>query len=59
MVTKKKSAAEKKGKVKVKDLKLNKETVKDLTDSESEKVKGGVKAWTIYVTCSRERVCVL
>jgi natural product precursor len=44
--TKKQNATEKRGKVKVKDLKLNKETVKDLTESEAKRVKGGAFALT-------------
>jgi hypothetical protein len=39
----KKSADERKGRVKVGKLKLNKETIKDLTGSESRKIKGGQK----------------
>lgn len=53
MVTKSKSKAEtgkKKGRVKVDKLKLNKETVKDLTNSEAEKVKGG-GGITIKISC--------
>ena len=42
MVTKKKSTEEEKGRVKVKKLKLNKETVKDLTGGEQKQVKGGL-----------------
>ena len=41
MVTKTKTG-QKKGKVKVGNLKLNKETVKDLSAGEQEKVKGGI-----------------
>lgn len=43
MVTKSKqiSEKEKEGKVKVRRLKLNKETVKDLTGSEQKQIKGG------------------
>jgi hypothetical protein len=46
MVTKKKTTtkATKKSRVKVGKLKVNKETVKDLTGDESKKVKGGVGA---------------
>jgi natural product precursor len=49
MVTKSKAHTigekeEKKGRVKVGKLKLNKETVKDLTNSEAKRVKGG-QAW--------------
>jgi hypothetical protein len=36
--------SENKGKVKVGNLRLNKETVKDLTDSESKQIKGGAIA---------------
>ena len=45
MVTKKKkqSTTEKRGKAKVSTLKLNKETVKNLTDSEAGKIKGGAR----------------
>ncbi len=41
MVTKSKKTGAKKGRVKVGKLKLNKETVKDLTGSEGKKIKGG------------------
>jgi hypothetical protein len=44
MVTKKKSTVEKeekKGRVEVNKLKLNKETLKDLTSDEAQRVKGG------------------
>lgn len=41
MVTSKIKSGQKKGKVKVGKLKLNKETVKDLTDSERKQIKGG------------------
>ncbi len=44
MVTKKKSTGEKeekKGRVKVGKLKLNRETVTDLTGGEQKKIKGG------------------
>jgi len=40
--TKKQDATGKGRKVKVNELKLNKETVKDLTDSEAGKIKGGL-----------------
>jgi len=40
--TKKQDATGKSRKVKVNELKLNKETVKDLTDSEAGNIKGGV-----------------
>jgi hypothetical protein len=48
MVTKKKkqSTIEKRGKAKGSDLKLNKETVKELTSTEAEKAKGGAKPRT-------------
>ncbi len=41
MVTSKSKSGQQKGKVKVGKLKLNRETVKDLTDSERKRVKGG------------------
>jgi len=47
MVTKKKSTEtdeDKKGRVKVKKLKLNKETVKNLSSEGAKKVRGGVRA---------------
>jgi hypothetical protein len=47
MVTKKRSASTKeakKGRVKVGKLKLNKETVKNLTDKDQRQLKGGVRA---------------
>ena len=46
MVTKSK-AGEKKGKVTVGKLKLNKETVKDLSTDEQKQVKGGLVVSTI------------
>ena len=54
MVTKSKSKADagkKKGRVKVGKLKLDKETAKDLTTSESEKVRGGGAGRTARFTC--------
>jgi hypothetical protein len=39
---KKQSTSEKRGKAKAGDLKLNKETIKDLNDAEAEKAKGGL-----------------
>ena len=39
-----KVGAKKKAKVKVGKLKVNKETVKDLTEGERKKVKGGARA---------------
>jgi len=42
MVAKKKT--EKRGKAKASKLKLSKETLKDLTDSEAQKIQGGVLA---------------
>jgi len=45
MVTKKKQGStEKRGKKKISNLKLNKETVKDLSESEAEKIQGGLLA---------------
>lgn len=54
MVTKskKQGTTEKRGKVKVKNLKLNKETVKDLTASEAKKVKGGKVAKPLPSACA-------
>ena len=46
MVAKKKKGVEKRGKAKTGNLKLSKETVKDLTDSEAANVKGGLLALT-------------
>ena len=52
MVTKSKSAgAMKKGKVKVGKLKLNRETVKDLTGSKKKQIKGGAKPPSFPVLC--------
>lgn len=53
MVTKSKKTAAKKGRVKVGKLKLNKETVKDLTGRERKKIKGGV-ASNPGLGCTRE-----
>jgi len=49
MVTKsKKQRVTKRGKATVSDLTLNKETVKDLTDREAEKIRGGtIKGVTV------------
>jgi natural product precursor len=41
MVTKSKTDGTKKGRIKVGKLKLNKETVKDLTSKEAKQIKGG------------------
>jgi hypothetical protein len=49
MVAKKKTG-EKKGKVKVGKLELNKETVKDLTSGERRQIKGGVVV-TVHYLC--------
>lgn len=52
MVTKKKKGStEKRGKKKVNNLKLNKETVKDLTDSDAEKVRGGAARGVRTILC--------
>ena len=59
MVTKKKSTAAKKAKnsrVKVSKLKLNKETVKDLTSGEANNVKGGLPIKLTPATCYKS-VC--
>ncbi len=54
MVTKKKSTVgtAKKGKVRVGNLKLNKETVKDLSGSERKQIKGGA-----IPTTSKAQIC--
>ena len=39
----KKSDSKAKGKVKIKNLKLHKETVQNLSDSDAENVRGGMK----------------
>jgi hypothetical protein len=49
MVTKRKTG-EKKGKVKVGKLRLNKETVKDLTGGEQKQIKGGLVI-TVHYLC--------
>jgi hypothetical protein len=51
MVTKskKQTAGEKRGRVKVGKLKLNKETVKDLSASEVKKIRGGAKPVSISI----------
>ena len=41
MVTKKKSAAGTKGRVKMQNLKLNRETIKNLSGTEKKQIKGG------------------
>ena len=51
MVTKSK-AAQNRGKVKVGKLKLNKETVKNLSGNERKKVKGGLDAIIIPIKTS-------
>ena len=61
MVNKPKSVEneQKKGRVKVGKLKLNKETVKDLTDSEKKQIKGGRGEFTISIipTCLPTKDC--
>ena len=44
-----KSKTNKKSRVKVGKLKLNKETIKDLTENEAKKVKGGVLAHHVTI----------
>ena len=52
MITKSKNTGEKKGKIEVGKLKLEKQTVKDLTAGEKKQVKGGVKrAYSCDLTC--------
>jgi hypothetical protein len=56
MVTKKKQKSNDKGpKVKARDLKLKKETVKELTGSETDKVQGGAvpHSYSICDVCPR------
>ena len=65
MVTKRKSESDTedaKGKVKVSKLEVNKETVKDLTDSEKQKVQGGLRprgasAQSCSPTCDGSFTC--
>ena len=57
MVTKNKTD-EKKGKVKVGKLKVNKETVKDLSPSDRKQIRGGIIPTTSFgVTCGRGAYC--
>ena len=61
MVTKKKTG-EKKSKIMVDKLKVNKETVKDLTDAEKQKVQGGLRprgasAVSCAPTCDGSYTC--
>ncbi len=60
---------EKKGRVKVDKLKLNKETVKNLTHSEQKQAKGGVRggeqwsvpeclSYTCVTVCTRNLECI-
>jgi len=52
MVTKKKSTSAKKGRLKLKNLALSKETVKNLSGTEKKQIKGGAIARTNNVmTC--------
>jgi hypothetical protein len=44
----------KKGKVKTKDLKLNKETVEELTESELDGVQGGTGTLAVRPYCATE-----
>jgi hypothetical protein len=61
MVTKKNTTdeqAEKKGRVELNQLKLNKETVKDLSGSEAKKIKGGARAQPLMTWVSKNvEVC--
>ncbi len=58
MVTKpKKAGGTKKGRVKVGKLKLNKETVKDLSASQQKQVKGGLRAAWSRNACHSEGLC--
>ena len=62
---------EKQGKIKVDKLKLNKETIRDLTESERKGVKGGVRvgedhsnpvenclSFTCVTVCTRNLDCI-
>ena len=62
---------EKKGKIKVDKLKLSKETIRDLTDSEKKGAKGGVRvgeehsnpvanclSFTCVTVCTRNLDCI-
>jgi hypothetical protein len=51
MVTKSSAGTKKKGKTKVGKLKLNRETVKNLSSKEQEKVKGGIIPRIPTITC--------
>lgn len=62
MVTRKKTG-EKKGRVKVGKLKLNRETVKDLTSNQKKKVRGGLirrdgDETKLLGTCTFVRACI-
>ncbi len=62
MVTKKKSTGEKeakRSKIKIGKLKLNKETVMDLSRAEKKRIKGGQAAWpTATGTCCETGICL-
>jgi hypothetical protein len=75
MVTKSKTqtneSEEKKGKIKVDKLKLNKETIRDLTESDQKGVKGGIRvgedhsnpvanclSFTCVTVCTRNLDCI-
>lgn len=75
MVTKSKTqtneSEEKKSKIKVDKLKLNKETIRDLTESDQKGVKGGVRvgedhsnpvanclSFTCVTVCTRNLDCI-
>jgi len=57
MVSKKKSAAATKGRVKMQNLKLSRETVKNLSGTEKKQIKGGVLPTTsraISCACAKQ-----
>jgi len=75
MVTRSKTqtneSEEKKGKIKVDKLKLNKETIRDLTESDQKGVKGGIRVgedhsnpvanclpFTCVTVCTRNLDCI-
>lgn len=55
----KSKAEEKKGKIKVGNLKLKKETVKNLTPQESKKIKGGASDHPLCDDYTHSRPCAL
>jgi len=54
---KKDSASEKKGRVNIGKLRVNKETVENLTDKEAEQIKGGAMAYSNDSICISDCKC--